>query len=71
MYRDKRVLLAGGGDSALDWTIFLAEVAAEVTLVHRRESFRGALDSVEKVTELAKAGTHQPGHQRPGGRHRR
>jgi thioredoxin reductase (NADPH) len=56
VYRDKRVLLAGGGDSALDWTIYLADVASEVTLVHRRESFRGALDSVEKVHELAKAG---------------
>ena len=56
VYRDRRVLLAGGGDSALDWTIYLADVAKEVTLVHRRESFRGALDSVEKVDELAKAG---------------
>ena len=51
-FRDKRVLLAGGGDSALDWTIFLAEIAAEVTLVHRRSSFRGALDSVDKVMQL-------------------
>lgn len=56
LYRDKRVVLAGGGDSALDWTIFLEEVAAEVTLVHRRQSFRGALDSVEKVMDLAKSG---------------
>ena len=56
VYRDKRVLLAGGGDSALDWTIFLADVAKEVTLVHRRDSFRGALDSVEKVMELAESG---------------
>jgi len=56
VYRDKRILIAGGGDSALDWTIFLAEVAAEVTLIHRRTSFRGALDSVEKVHELAQAG---------------
>jgi thioredoxin reductase (NADPH) len=56
VYRNRRVLLAGGGDSALDWTIFLAEVASEVTLVHRRDSFRGALDSVEKVMELAQAG---------------
>ncbi len=55
-YRDKRVVLAGGGDSALDWTIFLTEVASEVTLVHRRQSFRGALDSVEKVHDLAKSG---------------
>jgi thioredoxin reductase (NADPH) len=51
-FRDQRVVIAGGGDSALDWTIFLADVAKEVTLVHRRSSFRGALDSVEKVQEL-------------------
>ncbi|AZQ45169.1 NAD(P)/FAD-dependent oxidoreductase [Nonlabens ponticola] len=51
-YRGKRVVIAGGGDSALDWSIFLADVASEVTLVHRREEFRGALDSVEKVEEL-------------------
>ena len=56
VYRDKKILIAGGGDSALDWTIFLADVAAEVTLVHRRNSFRGALDSVDKVQELAQAG---------------
>ena len=56
VYRDRKVLLAGGGDSALDWTIFLADVAAEVTLVHRRDSFRGALDSVEKVQQLAESG---------------
>ncbi len=56
LYRDKRVVIAGGGDSALDWTIFLADVAEEVTLVHRRTSFRGALDSVEKVMELNETG---------------
>ena len=55
-YRGKRVLIAGGGDSALDWTIFLADVAQEVTLVHRRNEFRGALDSVEKVQELKDQG---------------
>lgn len=55
-YRGKRVVLAGGGDSALDWTIFLADVAEEVMLIHRRQQFRGALDSVEKVVELAEAG---------------
>jgi thioredoxin reductase (NADPH) len=55
-YRDKRVVVAGGGDSALDWTIFLADVAKEVTLVHRRKDFRGAPDSVEKVFELASHG---------------
>jgi thioredoxin reductase (NADPH) len=52
VYRDKKVVIAGGGDSALDWSIFLADVASEVTLVHRRNEFRGALDSVEKVKEL-------------------
>lgn len=52
-FRDKNVVISGGGDSALDWTIFLADVAKSVTLVHRRSSFRGHLDSVQKVTELA------------------
>ncbi len=55
-YRNKRVVVAGGGDSALDWTIYLADVASEVTLIHRRKGFRGAPDSVEKVMELAGAG---------------
>ncbi|MDB4113986.1 NAD(P)/FAD-dependent oxidoreductase [Flavobacteriaceae bacterium] len=52
LYRDKDVVIAGGGDSALDWSIFLTDVASSVTLVHRRNEFRGALDSVEKVQEL-------------------
>jgi len=52
VYRDKKVVISGGGDSALDWSIFLADVASEVTLIHRRNEFRGALDSVEKVREL-------------------
>lgn len=56
IYRDKKVVIAGGGDSALDWSIFLADVASEVTLVHRRNEFRGALDSVEKVQELKNLG---------------
>ena len=51
-YRNKKVFIAGGGDSALDWTIVLAEVAKSITLVHRRNEFRGALDSVEKVQAL-------------------
>ena len=54
-FRDKTLLIAGGGDSALDWTIELSRIAKEVTLIHRRTSFRGALDSVDKVMELAKA----------------
>ncbi|MBM1104777.1 NAD(P)/FAD-dependent oxidoreductase [Aurantibacter crassamenti] len=56
VYRDKKVVIAGGGDSALDWSIFLADVASEVTLVHRRNEFRGALDSVEKVQHLKNEG---------------
>ncbi len=56
VYRNKKVVIAGGGDSALDWSIFLADVAAEVTLVHRRNEFRGALDSVEKVQKLKNEG---------------
>ncbi len=56
LLRDRRVVLAGGGDSALDWTIFLASVAKEVTLIHRSDSFRGAPDSAEKVFELAQEG---------------
>ncbi|WP_396159289.1 NAD(P)/FAD-dependent oxidoreductase [Flavobacterium sp.] len=55
-YRNKNIVIAGGGDSALDWSIFLANVAASVTLIHRRNEFRGALDSVEKVQELKSAG---------------
>ncbi|KUY20065.1 ferredoxin--NADP(+) reductase [Elizabethkingia miricola] len=56
MYRDKKIVIAGGGDSALDWSIFLAEVASDVTLIHRRNEFRGALDSVEKVQKLKQEG---------------
>jgi thioredoxin reductase (NADPH) len=56
MYRGKRVVIAGGGDSALDWSIFLTDVAASVTLIHRRNEFRGALDSVDKVQELKNLG---------------
>ena len=56
VYRDKKVVIAGGGDSALDWAIFLTDIASEVSLVHRRNEFRGALDSVDKVQELKEAG---------------
>jgi thioredoxin reductase (NADPH) len=55
-YRNKKVVVAGGGDSALDWTIILADIASEVSLIHRRSAFRGAIDSVEKVLSLAKQG---------------
>ena len=56
LYRNKRIVIAGGGDSALDWTIFLAEVASEIIMIHRRKGFRGAPDSVEKVEKLAAEG---------------
>lgn len=56
LFRDKEIVLAGGGDSALDWTIFLSNVAKKVTLVHRGETFRGAPDSAEKVFHLAEQG---------------
>lgn len=56
MYAGQRVVIAGGGDSALDWTIFLADIAKEITLIHRRTEFRGALDSVEKVQHLVEKG---------------
>ena len=56
MYRGKDVVIAGGGDSALDWSIFLSDVAKSVTLVHRRNEFRGHLDSVEQVQKLKNEG---------------
>jgi len=55
-FREKKLVIAGGGDSALDWTLHLADVAKQVTLVHRNESFRGAPDSAEKVAALARSG---------------
>lgn len=51
-FQDKKIVIAGGGDSALDWTIELSKLAKKVTLVHRRNEFRGAVDSVEKVQKL-------------------
>ncbi len=54
--RGKRVVVAGGGDSALDWSILLADIAAKVMVVHRRDKFRGAPDSVAKLHALAEAG---------------
>ena len=55
-YNDKNVIIAGGGDSALDWAIFLSHKVNSLTLVHRRNEFRGALDSVEKVQRLKTKG---------------
>jgi thioredoxin reductase (NADPH) len=55
-FRDKRVVIAGGGDSAVDWALSLAEVAAQVMVVHRRPQFRAAPESERRLNELAKAG---------------
>jgi thioredoxin reductase (NADPH) len=55
-FRDKRILIVGGGDSALDWTLNLAPLASHLTLVHRRNEFRAAPDSVKKMTALAAEG---------------
>jgi thioredoxin reductase (NADPH) len=54
--RGKDVLIVGGGDSALDWTINLQPIAKSMTLVHRRDDFRAAPDSVKKMRELVDAG---------------
>ncbi|HEY7690365.1 MAG TPA: NAD(P)-binding domain-containing protein, partial [Dongiaceae bacterium] len=55
-FRGKRVVIAGGGDSALDWTIGLADVAERVMVVHRRYKFRCAPDSAAKLKALSQSG---------------
>ncbi len=55
-FRGKRVVIAGGGDSAVDWALSLAEIAAGVSVVHRREKFRAAPESEAQLKALAKAG---------------
>src|SRR5258708_30623127 len=55
-FRDRRLLIVGGGDSALDWTLNLAPIAQRLTLMHRRDQFRAAPDSVNKMRALVAAG---------------
>ncbi len=55
-FRHKRILIVGGGDSALDWTLNLAPLAKHLTLLHRRSEFRAAPDSVNKMMELVGQG---------------
>ena len=55
-FRGRRVVIAGGGDSAVDWALSLAEIAERVTLVHRRAKFRAAPQSVARLYELARSG---------------
>jgi thioredoxin reductase (NADPH) len=55
-FRGKKILIAGGGDSALDWTVNLAPIADKLTLVHHRDGFRAAQHSVDKMRALAAEG---------------
>ena len=55
-FRDRHIVISGGGDSALDWTLNLQPLAAKLTLIHRRDEFRAAPDSVTKMRELVAAG---------------
>jgi thioredoxin reductase (NADPH) len=55
-FRDKKILIVGGGDSALDWTLNLQPAASSMTLLHRRDAFRASPDSVKKMHQLAEAG---------------
>ena len=55
-FKDKKLVIVGGGDSALDWTLNLLPLAENMTLVHRRDSFRAHLDSVHKMQAMVEAG---------------
>jgi thioredoxin reductase (NADPH) len=55
-FRDKRVLIVGGGDSALDWTVNLQPLATRLTLLHRRDAFRAAPHTVEQMRSLVASG---------------
>ncbi|MDG4602771.1 MAG: NAD(P)/FAD-dependent oxidoreductase [Defluviicoccus sp.] len=55
-YRGRKVVIAGGGDSAVDWALSLADVAASIAVVHRRDKFRAAPQSVQQLRALAQAG---------------
>ena len=55
-FAGKKIAIAGGGDSALDWAINLADIAEKIYLIHRRDKFRAAPESVKQITELANSG---------------
>lgn len=55
-FRNKKIVIAGGGDSAIDWTLSLAEVASKIYLIHRRDKFRAAPESLRKLGELTDSG---------------
>ncbi len=56
IFKGKKVVISGGGDSALDWTIELSKIAKKVTLIHRRNQFRGAVDSANQIQKLKDEG---------------
>lgn len=56
LFADKKVVIAGGGDSAVDWAISLADIAKKISLIHRRDKFRCAPESVDKLKQLANDG---------------
>jgi len=56
LFRDQRIVIAGGGDSAVDWALALADIAAETYVVHRRERFRALPESVAQMHALAEQG---------------
>ncbi len=53
IFRDKNIVIAGGGDSAVDWAIGLADIAKKIYMVHRRDNFRAATSSIEQLKKLA------------------
>jgi Thioredoxin reductase len=55
-YKDKEVFIFGGGDSALDWTVELSKISSHVSLVHRRDQFRGAYKTEQEMRDLVKNG---------------
>jgi len=57
LYKNKDVVIFGGGDSALDWTVELADIASSVKLIHRRDAFRGAPNTEAQMRELVESGT--------------
>lgn len=56
IFRDRRIVIAGGGDSAVDWALALADIAAKIYVVHRRDRFRAVPDNVQQMKDLAKLG---------------
>ncbi|OJI05109.1 NAD(P)/FAD-dependent oxidoreductase [Polynucleobacter sp. MWH-Adler-W8] len=51
-FTDKRIVICGGGDAALDWAIHFSEIASSVTLIHRRDDFKAAPKSIARMREL-------------------